>query len=73
MVEMEEVLKLPGSYMLTRKLRLQTLKKMSERKTVPVVPHRRSRPSPVRRENPNTPKPGPKTVPVKPHRRTPPN
>jgi len=46
---------------------------MAEKKTVPVTPHRRSKPSPVPRKNPNAPKPGPKTVPVKPHRRTPPN
>ncbi|WP_170063219.1 hypothetical protein [Polaribacter porphyrae] len=41
-------------------------------KTVPVEPHRRSKPSPTPRKNPNTPKPGPKTVPVRKHRRTPP-
>lgn len=37
-------------------------------KTVPVKPHRRSKPSPAPRK-PKYPKPGPKTVPVKPHRR----
>lgn len=42
------------------------------KKIVPVTPHRRSTPSPTRRKNPNSPKPGPKTVPVKRHKRTPP-
>lgn len=39
-------------------------------KTVPVKPHRRTKPSPAPR-NPNYPNPEPKTVPVKPHRRKP--
>ena len=42
------------------------------KKTVPVRPHRRSKPSPTPRPDPGKPKPGPKTVPVKPHRRKPP-
>ena len=40
------------------------------KKTVPVKPHKRSKPSPTPRKNPNAPKPGPKTVPVDPHRRS---
>jgi hypothetical protein len=36
-------------------------------KTVPVKPHRRSKPSSPAKPSP---KPGPKTVPVKPHKRT---
>jgi len=43
---------------------------MAQKKTVPVKPHRRSKPSLTPRKSP---KPGPKTVPVKPHRRTPPD
>jgi len=42
------------------------------KKTVPAQPHKRSTPSPTPKENPNSPKPGPKTVPVSPHKRTPP-
>lgn len=41
-------------------------------KTVPVKPHRRTKPSTPAPKKPNYPKPGPKTVPVKPHRRKPP-
>jgi hypothetical protein len=40
------------------------------KRTVPVKPHKRSRPSPEKDPNPSYPKPGPKTVPVKPHRRS---
>ena len=43
------------------------------KKTVPVKPHKRSTPSPVLRNNPDSPKPGPKTVPVQPHKRSKPN
>lgn len=63
-------------FMLTRKQVIQNDRKMEiklERKSVPVVPHRRSTPSPVPRKNPNSPKPGPKTVPVRRHKRTPPD
>lgn len=42
------------------------------KKTVPIKPHRRSKPSPNPRVDPSKPKPGPKTVPIKPHRRKPP-
>jgi hypothetical protein len=46
---------------------------MAQKKTVTVKPHKRSKPSPVRRKNPDKPKPGPKTVPVRRHKRTPPD
>jgi hypothetical protein len=39
-------------------------------KTVPIMRHKRSTPSPTPRKNPDKPKPGPKTVPVEPHRRS---
>ena len=46
---------------------------MSKTKTVPVKPHRRSKPTPAPPGKKRTyPKRGPKTVPVKPHRRKPP-
>jgi len=46
---------------------------MAQKKTVTVKPHKRSKPSPVRRKNSDKPKPGPKTVPVRKHKRTPPD
>jgi hypothetical protein len=48
----------------------KTDSKIMPKRTVPVKPLKRSRPSPVPRKNPNAPKPGPKTIPVKPHKRT---
>lgn len=41
--------------------------KMTKKKTVPVKPHKRSKPSSPPKESP---KPGPKTVPVNPHKRS---